>query len=57
MDDYVPISRRSAAALRTQADEYRRMAQTARLADTAASLRKLAARLEALADEREREGG
>jgi hypothetical protein len=33
------------------------MAQTARLADTAASLRKLAARLETLADEREREGG
>lgn len=57
MEDYVPISKRTAAALRAQAEEYRYMARTARITETAESLRKLAARFDALAEERERDSG
>lgn len=53
----MPISKRTAAALRAQAEEYRYMARTARITETAESLRKLAARFDALAEERERDSG
>ena len=56
-DDYIPLSRRSAAQLRAEAAQYRRMAATARMADTENSLLKLAVRFEVLADQRERELG
>jgi len=52
---HIPLSLRSAAQLRAQAEQYRRMAATARMADTETSLLKLAIRFDALADQRERE--
>jgi hypothetical protein len=55
-DDYIPLSQRSTAQLRAQAEQYRRMAATARMANTENSLLKLAIRLDALADQRERGG-
>jgi hypothetical protein len=54
-DDYVPLSRRSSAQLRAEAQNYRRMAATARMADTENSLLKLAIRFDALAELREHE--
>ena len=51
-EDYVPLSRRSSAQLRAEAQDYRRMAATAR---TENSLLKLAIRFDALADQREHE--
>jgi hypothetical protein len=48
-----PLSQRSSSSLRGQADEYRRMAETARGADVVASLQKLADRYEAAASDRE----
>jgi len=54
---YIPLSQRSAAQLRAQAEEYRRMAATARTEDTMSSLLKLATWFGELADGREaREG-
>ena len=53
MADHVPLSERSVAELRGQAAEYRRMAEAARQLATRSGLLKLAARLDALADERE----
>jgi hypothetical protein len=50
-----PLSERSAADLRAQAAGYRRMAQTARTATALSGLQKIADRLDALADQRERE--
>jgi len=56
--EYVPASQQSAAQLRANACEYRRMAATASMADIRNSLLKLADRFDALADQRERwEGG
>ena len=52
-DDYVPPSQRPIAELRNRAAEYRRMAETARIKDTAASLLRLADRFDDLADQRE----
>ncbi|HTW71559.1 MAG TPA: hypothetical protein VME47_16850 [Acetobacteraceae bacterium] len=52
-----PLSERSAAELRAQAVEYRRMAETARTPTALSGLLKLADRLDALADQREREEG
>ena len=54
-EDYVPLSRRSSAQLRAEAQDYRRMAATARMADTENSLLKLAIRFDALAELREHE--
>jgi len=54
-DDYRPLSQRSSAQLRAEAQNYRRMAATAHTADTENSLLKLAIRFEALAEQRERE--
>lgn len=48
-----PLSARSAAELRTQADDYRRMAETARTPDVAAGLRRIADRFDAMADQRD----
>ena len=53
--DYVPLSMRPVAMLRMQAGEYRRMAATARMAETRNSLLKLADRIDTLADQRQRE--
>jgi molecular chaperone GrpE (heat shock protein) len=53
-DDYVPPSQRPIAELRNRAAEYRRMAETARIKDTAAGLLRLADRFDDLADQRER---
>ena len=50
-----PLSERSAAELRAQAADYRHMAETARTADVAIGLRKIADRFDAMADQRERE--
>lgn len=50
-----PLAERSATELREEAARYRRMAQTATTRDVMESLRKVADRLEALADQRERE--
>ena len=55
MADYIPLSERPVATLRMQAEQYRRMAATARTAVTQGSLLKLADRIDALADQRERE--
>ena len=55
-DEYIPLSQRSAAQLRAEAEQYRRMAATAP-ADIRDSLLRLAARVEALADRREAGGG
>ena len=54
---HIPLSQRSAAQLRAQAEQYRHMAATARMADTEISLLKLAIRFDALADRREAEAG
>lgn len=54
---HIALSQRSSAQLRAQADQYRRMAATARMADTEISLLKLAIRFDALADQRECEAG
>ena len=51
-DEYIPLSQRSAAQLRAEAEQYRRMAATAP-ADIRDSLLRLAARVEVLADRRE----
>ena len=53
MADRVPLSERPIAELRAQAEEYRRMAATARHLETQGSLLKLADRMDALADQRE----
>jgi hypothetical protein len=50
-----PLSQRSAAELRGQAANYRRMSQTARTAPALSGLRKIADRLDTLADQRESE--
>jgi hypothetical protein len=49
-----PLSERSSAELRARAAEYRRMAATARTETVMESLRQLAERFDALADQRER---
>jgi len=55
MPDYVPLSQKSVATLRMEAAQYRRMAATARVADTQSSLLRLADRIDGLADQREHE--
>jgi hypothetical protein len=50
-----PLSERPAAELRAQAAKYRQMAETARTEIALSGLRKIADRLDALADQRERE--
>jgi hypothetical protein len=55
-DEYIPLSQRSAAQLRAEAEQYRCMAATAP-AGIQHSLLRLAARIEALADRREVSGG
>jgi hypothetical protein len=52
--DSVPLSQRSAAELHAQADEYRRMAESARIMETFKSLLRLADRFDALAEQRDR---
>jgi hypothetical protein len=49
--DRVPLSQRSAAELHAQADEYRRMAETARTMQTFKSLLRLADRFDGLAEQ------
>jgi len=51
--DYIPLLQRSVVQLRAQAEQYRRMATTARTADTQNSLLRLALRFDALANQRE----
>jgi hypothetical protein len=51
----VPLSQRSVAELREQAMAYRRMAETAHVLDIRARLVKIAARFDALADQREQQ--
>jgi hypothetical protein len=51
----IPLSERSPEALRAQAAEYRQMAATARTAVIVGGLMRLADRVEALADQRERD--
>jgi hypothetical protein len=53
--DKVPLSQRSAAELHAQADEYRRMAETARTMETFRSLLRLADRFGALAEQCDRD--
>ncbi len=55
MENYIPLSERSISELRDRATEYRRMARTARIKDTAAQLLRLAERFDALAEARERQ--
>jgi len=50
-----PLSERSVAEIRALAAEYRRMAETARTMASMDGLRKIADRLDAMADRRERE--
>ena len=50
-----PLAERSVAELRQEAARYRRMAQTATTNEVMEALRNIADRLEALADQRERE--
>jgi hypothetical protein len=50
-----PLSEQSAAEIRARAEEYRRMAESARTLPVRESLRKLAERLDAIADRREQE--
>jgi len=52
-----PLGERTIAEIRASAAEYRRMAETARTAEVRDGLRKLAERLDSLADERERGPG
>ncbi len=54
MEEWVPVSQRSAAELRAQAAEFRRMAETARTMDATTSLLRLADRFDALAEQRDR---
>src|SRR5690348_5576866 len=51
----IPLTERSPQALRAQAAEYRQMAATARTAVVVGGLMRLADRVEALADQRERD--
>jgi hypothetical protein len=51
----IPLSHRSVAQLRAQAEEYRRMAAGARTPGVQASLWRLAQRIEALVEQREQE--
>ena len=51
----VTLSQLSVAELREQAAAYRRMAETARVLNITAALRKIAERFAALADKREQE--
>jgi len=53
--DRHPLALRSPAELRFQADTYCRMAATARTSDIVAGLLRIAARFDALADQREHE--
>ena len=55
MQSWIPLSRRSTAEIRAQALDYRCMAATARTGQAAQGLRKIALRLDMLADRRERE--
>lgn len=50
-----PLAERSASELRAEGNKYRRMAETATTMEVAASLRKIADRLDAMADQKERE--
>jgi len=50
-----PLSERSVAELRARAAEYRRLAETARTATVMDGLRKVAERIDAIADQRERD--
>lgn len=52
-----PLSAHTVAELRARAAEYRRMAGTARTADVADGLRRLAERFETLAAQREQQSG
>ena len=52
-----PLRDQTAAELRARADEYRRMAETATTAPVRTGLRKIADRLAAMADDRERNDG
>jgi hypothetical protein len=52
MQNWIPLSKRSVAELRAQAAAYRRLADGARTDEVAASLRRIAARYDALADRR-----
>jgi hypothetical protein len=52
-----PLHERSGPELRAEANKYRRMAETATTLPVAASLRKIADRIDALADRKERESG
>ncbi|HTI84757.1 MAG TPA: hypothetical protein VL614_30250 [Acetobacteraceae bacterium] len=54
-DISIPPAKRSVAQLREEAEKYRRMAATARMAVALGGLLRLADRLDALADQRERE--
>jgi hypothetical protein len=51
----IPLPHRSVAQLRAQAEEYRRMAASARTPGVQASLFRLAQRLDALVEQREQE--
>ena len=55
MEGWLPLRQRPLRALRLQALTYRSMAATARTAEVAMALRRLAARFDALADRREHE--
>jgi hypothetical protein len=55
-DISIPPSTRSVAQLREEAEKYRRLAATARTVATLGALLRLADRLDALADWRERGG-
>ncbi len=50
-----PLSQRSVVEIRARAEDFRRMAETARTQTVQDSLRKIAERLDDLADRRERE--
>jgi hypothetical protein len=51
-----PLSERSVADLRAEAAEYRRMAETASTQEVMIALRKLADRLDGMAEQREKAG-
>jgi hypothetical protein len=51
-----PLSGRSIADIRAEAAQYRRMAETASTREVMTGLRRLADRLEGMADQRENEG-
>ena len=50
-----PLAERSASELRAEANKYRRMAETATTIGVAASLQRIADRLDAMADRKDRE--